>query len=282
MRAAMVALGSSLLTPEVDAAIRHVAVNASLHAGGAIDADELFGAGRYAVLLAAADYRSTEGGSFVAWACQRAKWAMLDELRRHDPIPRQQRKAGFTGSGFVSIEGQAPEFGAVVAGTEDPNRGEVADEICRVLALVGELPPAWQQVVRCCYIDGLTTAATAQRLGCSSQNVSAILRKALARLRSLYGRKEKAPALSATREPIGAAIAANPGARRSNGHADTNRAFRWPQRQAGPRRAPPGGRVESLSAHVPPPRGVPFRRETTPDSKQISQDCPNQAPNTDE
>jgi RNA polymerase sigma factor for flagellar operon FliA len=80
-----------LITPEILTAMRHHAVRLSEKIGWAVDSDELFSEAQFSSLKAAARFEPSRG-NFKGFILARARGAMLDHLRRVDPVPRRQRK----------------------------------------------------------------------------------------------------------------------------------------------------------------------------------------------
>src|SRR5678815_1379786 len=56
-----------------------------------MDRDDLLSAGTIGLLTAARTYQPMRGASFRTFAYLAIKSAILDELRRHDPLPRGAR-----------------------------------------------------------------------------------------------------------------------------------------------------------------------------------------------
>ena len=56
-----------------------------------LDRDDLFSAGVFGLMHAAASFDPLRGASFKTYAYTAIRGAILDELRRHDPIPRSRR-----------------------------------------------------------------------------------------------------------------------------------------------------------------------------------------------
>lgn len=57
-----------------------------------LDRNDLFSEGVYGLIHAARTYDPSKGASFKAHAYTRIRGAILDEIRRADPIPKQQRE----------------------------------------------------------------------------------------------------------------------------------------------------------------------------------------------
>ncbi|MFO1054515.1 MAG: FliA/WhiG family RNA polymerase sigma factor [Planctomycetota bacterium] len=71
--------------------IRHVAARLAVPLPSGMDREDLFGAGAIGLIHAASSWDPTRGASFKTFAYTAIRGAMLDELRRIDPVPRPRR-----------------------------------------------------------------------------------------------------------------------------------------------------------------------------------------------
>jgi len=71
--------------------VRYVVARLPVTMPATLDRDDFFGVGVVGLLHAAATYDSTRGASFKTFAYTAIRGAILDEIRRHDPVPRNRR-----------------------------------------------------------------------------------------------------------------------------------------------------------------------------------------------
>lgn len=72
--------------------VRHVAARMAIRWPGGTTTDDFFSAGVMGLLHAAATFDPTRGASFKTFAYTAIRGAILDEVRRLDPVPRARRE----------------------------------------------------------------------------------------------------------------------------------------------------------------------------------------------
>ena len=71
--------------------VRYVVARLPLTMPGALDRDDLFSVGVMGLMHAATTYDAARGASFKTFAYTAIRGAILDEVRKHDPVPRNRR-----------------------------------------------------------------------------------------------------------------------------------------------------------------------------------------------
>ena len=71
--------------------VHHVLGRLPIHLPVTLDRDDLYGVGVLGLMQAADTFDPTRGASFKTHAFVNIRGAILDELRRHDPVPRSRR-----------------------------------------------------------------------------------------------------------------------------------------------------------------------------------------------
>ncbi|MDP6929624.1 MAG: FliA/WhiG family RNA polymerase sigma factor [Planctomycetota bacterium] len=71
--------------------VRHVAARLPVTMPATLDRDDLFSAGTIGLIHAASNYNPDRGASFKTFAYTTIRGAILDEIRKHDPLPRGRR-----------------------------------------------------------------------------------------------------------------------------------------------------------------------------------------------
>ena len=71
--------------------VRHVAARMPVVAPASMSRDDFFSAGLVGLMHAAAQFDETRGASFKTFAFTAVRGAILDEIRRHDPVSRGRR-----------------------------------------------------------------------------------------------------------------------------------------------------------------------------------------------
>jgi RNA polymerase sigma factor for flagellar operon FliA len=72
--------------------VRYVVARLPVTMPGALDRDDLFSVGVMGLMHAASTYDAARGASFKTFAYTAIRGAVLDEVRRLDPVPRQRRE----------------------------------------------------------------------------------------------------------------------------------------------------------------------------------------------
>lgn len=71
--------------------VRYVVARLPVTMPAMLDRDDFYGTGVMGLMHAAATYDPTRGASFKTFAYTAIRGAILDEVRRHDPVPRNRR-----------------------------------------------------------------------------------------------------------------------------------------------------------------------------------------------
>jgi RNA polymerase sigma factor for flagellar operon FliA len=157
-------------------------------------ADELWSAGALGLLDAARRFEPGRDIRFETFAEHRVRGAMLDELRRLDPLPRRLRARAERGE-IAGLEGvtQPPvslEALGNAAPAEEPSaeeRASLAQRRDRLAAAISRLPQRWQTVLSLYYVEELTLKEIGQVLEVSEARVSQLHKEALKVLRAALG-----------------------------------------------------------------------------------------------
>ncbi len=207
--------------PEYLPFVRKVAARVTRRLPPSVCMDELVSAGTIGLMEALQRYEQGSKRSFETYAEFRIKGAIMDELRRHDPINRAARRArnqiNAKAHQFTALNGRPPEaeemaevlntsvatyqeklskFEAISVVSMDPNTMEVAspcenqEDMLRrkemlglVLREIQRLPEKDQLVMNLYYVEQLGQAQISDILGVSNSRVSQILSQVTKRLR---------------------------------------------------------------------------------------------------
>ena len=103
--------------------VKQIALHLAARLPASVDTDDLIQVGLIGLLKASEDHDATRGASFATYAGIRIRGAMLDELRRHDWLPR-------------SVQGKLRQVSEAITVVEQ-EQGQVATDeaIARQLAL---------------------------------------------------------------------------------------------------------------------------------------------------
>jgi RNA polymerase sigma factor for flagellar operon FliA len=71
--------------------VRYVVARLPVTMPAMLDRDDFYGVGVMGLMHAAATYDPTRGASFKTFAYTAIRGAILDEIRKHDPVPRNRR-----------------------------------------------------------------------------------------------------------------------------------------------------------------------------------------------
>ena len=71
--------------------VRYVVARLPVTMPGTLDRDDFYSVGVIGLMHAAATYDPTRGAAFKTFAYTAIRGAILDEIRRHDPVPRNRR-----------------------------------------------------------------------------------------------------------------------------------------------------------------------------------------------
>lgn len=146
-----------------------------------VDYDDLVAVGWLGLLQAMAKHRPHET-RLETFAGYRIRGAMLDELRRLDPISRcmrRRQKAGQTVPETHSLD--APDVYGDVREFDDPRPG--GEPSIDMLDVVRLLEAREREIVFRYYWEAKTMKSIGQELGLSESRVSQLLSRALKRLR---------------------------------------------------------------------------------------------------
>lgn len=157
---------------------------------GHVRLEDLIGEGTLGLIEAVNRYEPKRHVSLMTYANHRIKGAMLDYLRREDPLTRQQRKdvnegkASYmtfsldqvpAGTSATTDERQTPE----TTTTHRINRDLVKQLLNRAA-----LTPQERKVIAMNFLAGFTLRSIAQLLGVAESRVSVVRSNALTKLRS--------------------------------------------------------------------------------------------------
>jgi RNA polymerase sigma factor for flagellar operon FliA len=139
-----------------------------------LDRDDLFSSGVFGLMHAAATFDANRGASFKTFAYTAIRGAILDELRRHDPIPRSRRdrlrrmEEAAAALANKLLRSPRPEELAAALGISEQELDEdlAVLRTANVLSLeepAGEDSELGQSVCISAQIDPLDAAATAEQ-----------------------------------------------------------------------------------------------------------------------
>lgn len=157
-----------------------------------MELDDLIGDGMVGLLDAARRYDAARGWRFATFAGHRIFGAILDGLRRQDPLARTHR-AERRASGVDTLDEQLTAEHVARRGTWGVDMDQVIDHRQRrawVEHWLAALPRREAFVVRA-RLAGETQAAIARRLGVTAGRVSQLERRAIVRLRGRWARLEQ-------------------------------------------------------------------------------------------
>jgi len=122
-------------------------------------------------------YRSP--GSFMSWVARIAEHVIMDMARSQG---RQKREAE-----MVRFRSDSNPGGPEPVDSMTPSRVFRENEaLVRLIAQLDQLPEDYRTVILLAKVEGLTTAALAERLGKSREATSLLLHRAIKRLRALH------------------------------------------------------------------------------------------------
>lgn len=123
--------------------VRYVVARLPVTMPASLDKDDFYSVGVIGLMHAASTYDPSRGASFKTFAYTAIRGAILDEIRKHDPVPRNRRdrlrKMDRASSVLWSTNNREPtlaELAEALGSTED----ELGDDLqalhtCRVLSL---------------------------------------------------------------------------------------------------------------------------------------------------
>jgi RNA polymerase sigma factor for flagellar operon FliA len=123
--------------------VRHVAARLPVAMPASLDRDDFYAVGVIGLMHAATVYDPARGASFKTFAYTAIRGAILDEIRRHDPVPRNRRdrlrRMERTGELLRTELGRPPtleELAERLAVSPDELDGDLlAQHTCRMLSL---------------------------------------------------------------------------------------------------------------------------------------------------
>lgn len=123
--------------------VRHVAARLPLTMPATLNRDDFFSVGVIGLMHAASAYDPSRGASFKTFAYTAIRGAILDEIRKHDPVPRSRRdrlrELDRTGKALQAELGRAPtveELGERMGVDSNSLDADLlALHTCRVLSL---------------------------------------------------------------------------------------------------------------------------------------------------
>lgn len=158
-----------------------------------VELNELINDGVIGLMGALQRYDPGRGVGFSTYAGHRIRGAMLDGLRRRDPVPRAfrgRRRAGGNGSGASAKGGgiQIVDLDSALALPADDASGPEdlalqADLVRRLRRGLAALPPRDREVIVLRWVHGLPLRDVAARLSLSVTRTTEIQARGLARLR---------------------------------------------------------------------------------------------------
>jgi len=151
-------------------------------------ADALVAVGQEALWEASTRFEAQQGVDFWAYASYRVRGAMIDELRRQDPLGRHSRQ-------LLRQDKPLPPWTAVervgmeivmdtVPGNDNPEVEAIGrEEVGMIRKYLSRLPENLQYVLRRTYLEGATLLEVGVELGVGDARVCQIRREALSKLR---------------------------------------------------------------------------------------------------
>jgi RNA polymerase sigma factor FliA len=196
---------------------RHVVDDVATRLPRSVDRQDLHAAALLGLVNAARVYDPSLGVPFDAFARTRMRWAVLDELRAHDPLTRADRRrvqawralseqhrhpsVAATCSFVRTLLAVSARDGAEVEDAADPGavtpeshalERELVEAVRDALVL---LPPRCREVVTAYFIDGRDMRSIAADLGVTPSRVSQLCAEGVRRLRSVLDADGDRPAV---------------------------------------------------------------------------------------
>jgi len=204
--------------------VRKIARRIARQLPNSVDVDDLVGAGTVGLMEALSRYNAAQGGAFETYAEYRVKGAILDELRRHDPLNRAARSARnkieAKRKELTATLGRPPDDDEVSAALDVRHRRDISiagalrvvpldikalaltangpsqEEMLaknELVALVREaivkLPEKQQVALSLVYLEGMSQVQVAEILGVTESRVSQILSAARKPLKKILERE---------------------------------------------------------------------------------------------
>jgi RNA polymerase sigma factor for flagellar operon FliA len=173
------------------AMVRRIALTMLRHLPSHVELDDLVSLGHLGLIEARQRFDSERGVPFVAFAAQRIKGAMLDGLRRADPLSRDDRARVraeeieapvFVSSSTFNVEDASDEDGHAVSAL--PDEFLARQQVTLLLkAAVAQLPERERFVARRYFFDEQPLKAIGQELGVSESRASQVVSSAVALLK---------------------------------------------------------------------------------------------------
>ena len=142
-------------------------------------ASDLVAAGSIGLLLALRTNGGDGGPTWKQYACLRIRGAIIDELRREDPVPKTERRR--SAPFMVEVSDHLADS------TDTFSKVADAEERGRLAHLVSKLPARDAFVVRAKVDEEMKGFEIASSLGISETRVYQIYKRAVERLREMAG-----------------------------------------------------------------------------------------------
>lgn len=198
--------------------VRHVLGRLLVDAPGHVDRDNLEGAGLLGLVEAASRFDGARGSDFRAFAYQRIRGAVLDEMRRNCPLPQQvmelwtrireytsrcvvyptvEELAHALGTSIEAIEECLvstkvvrpdewhDEFAVASSPVDQMDQAEFEDNRERLAEAMMRLPERQRIIVSMYYTDNLRLREIGEVLGLSESRVSRLLAQAHLQLKRI-------------------------------------------------------------------------------------------------
>ncbi len=112
--------------------VRYIVARLPVTMPGSLDRDDFYSSGVIGLMHAASTYDPTRGASFKTFAYTAIRGAILDEIRKHDPVPRNRRDR------LRVLEKTSGELYATLG--REPTMAELAEVMeCSIEDLDGDL-----------------------------------------------------------------------------------------------------------------------------------------------
>lgn len=168
--------------------VKRVALRMYYKTRGRVELEELTSVGYLALLGACDTYRDTEGATLATWVSLRVSGAMIDYMRRHDPLSRGHRK--LIGSvrmteQFVAEDSVEPgcRVSEAVSHFVSPFDMLLRCEIVEILSRYPTRKEWYRQVMIAYWLEELGMAEIGLRFDCTVSRVSQIASAELVKVR---------------------------------------------------------------------------------------------------
>ncbi len=180
--------------------VRRIVLNVTRRYPAHIDRDELIGEGLLRLVEARKRFDDTRGTQFDDYVTHRIRGAVLDWVRRNDPVPRQERRRAIQNGEIllpfvVSNEGEVDraadtrENAAALIEQEEESKLQLE----RLHLALGQLSERERQVLSLRFVDGFKFEQIARELDSSNSRAAQIAWGAIHRLRAVMTGQELPP-----------------------------------------------------------------------------------------